>query len=186
MPSSEAPTRKLMHLRDIALRGYERDDGLFDIEATLSDTKTYPIETEDRGQIAPGERLHGMTMRMTVDDDFLIHACEAVTEQGPYAICPAAAANFSRIAGLTIGRGFLRAAISRVAGVEGCTHLRELLQPMATVAFQTIGAIRARRRQAREGGPAYAGPSGLIDTCLAYAADGEVARRRWPELAAKR
>jgi hypothetical protein len=39
-PSAPA-ARKLEHLRDISLRGYLREDGLVDIEAHLTDTKTY-------------------------------------------------------------------------------------------------------------------------------------------------
>src|ERR1700724_127118 len=49
MPLSEPHERELLHLRDIALRGYRRADGLFDIEAHLTDTKTYGFPSEDRG-----------------------------------------------------------------------------------------------------------------------------------------
>lgn len=127
MPLSEPQDRELLHLRDIALRGYRRADGLFDIEAHLTDTKTYGFPSEDRGFVGPGEPLHGMWMRMTLDEDLTIVACEAATDFGPYAICPGAAPNFARLAGLSVRRGFLRAAAERVGGVEGCTHLRELL-----------------------------------------------------------
>jgi hypothetical protein len=128
MPLSEPQERELLHLRDIALRGYRRSDGLFDIEAHLIDTKSSGFSSEDRGFVAAGEPLHGMWMRMTVDEDLTIVACEASTDFGPYAICPGAAPNFARLAGLSVKRGFLRAAAERVGGVEGCTHLRELLQ----------------------------------------------------------
>ena len=40
MPLSEPAERNLLHLRDIQLRGYQRKDGLFDIEAYLVDTKS--------------------------------------------------------------------------------------------------------------------------------------------------
>ncbi len=177
MPLSDPQERELLHLRDIALRGYRRADGLFDIEAHLTDTKSYGFDNEDRGHIPQGEPLHGMWMRMTIDEDFAIVACEASTEFGPYAVCPAAAPNFSRLAGLVIGRGFLKAAQERVGGTNGCTHLRELLQQMATVAIQTLYAVRSRREQAtRPEKPA------LLNTCLAYATDSPVVRRQWPHL----
>ena len=80
-----------------------------------------------------------------------ITAFEAVTEYGPYSICPSAAPNFARLAGLRIGRGFIKAANERVGGVHGCTHLRELLGQMGTVAFQTLYAIRHRRPTAQPG-----------------------------------
>jgi hypothetical protein len=177
MPLSEPHERELLHLRDIALRGYRRADGLFDIEAHLTDTKTYGFPSEDRGFVQAGESLHGMWMRMTVDDDLTIVACEASTEFGPYGICPAAAPNFARLAGLSIKRGFLRAAADRVGGTQGCTHLRELLQQIATVAVQTLYAVRRRcEEEERPEKPA------LLNSCFAYATDSPVVRRRWPHL----
>ena len=49
------------------------------------------------------------------------------------------------LVGLQIKAGFLREVNHRVGGTVGCTHLRELLQQMATTAFQTINPARAKR-----------------------------------------
>ena len=51
MPLSPPQERELLHSRDIVLRGYRRADGLYDIEAQLTDTKSYGF-----GQ--PRPRLH--------------------------------------------------------------------------------------------------------------------------------
>lgn len=184
MPLSDPAEREPLHLRDIQLRGYRRADGLFDIEAQLTDTKTYGFDNHDRGRIEPGVPLHGMLARMTLDADMLIVRFEAATEYGPYAVCPAAADNFARLAGLRVGRGFLKAAAERVGGTQGCTHLRELLQPMATVAFQTLFAVRAKREEAPNAAETASAPArpALLGTCLAYATDSPVVRRRWPHL----
>ena len=40
MPLTNPAPRKLMHTRAIDCKGYERADGLWDIEAHLVDTKT--------------------------------------------------------------------------------------------------------------------------------------------------
>ena len=188
MPLSDSQERKLLHLRDIRLRGYERADGLFDIEAELQDTKTYGFGNQDRGWIEPGEPLHHMLARMTVNEDMLIVSFEASTERGPYGICPQAAPNFARLGGLRIGRGFLKAANERVGGTAGCTHLRELLQQMATVAFQTLYAKQAKRREAanaettaEDKAQSRAKPS-LLGTCLAYAPGSPVVKRYWPHV----
>jgi hypothetical protein len=194
MPLSDPQERELLHLRDIALRGYRRADGLFDVEAELRDTKSYGFGNQDRGWIAPGEPLHHMRARMTVDEDMLIVAFEAVTERGPYAICPQAAPNFGSLVGLRVGRGFMRAANERVGGTMGCTHLRELLQPMATVAFQTLYAVRAKRERPAANAEATAEANAqatgaqaaeskppLLGTCLAYAPDSPVVKRYWPQ-----
>ncbi len=115
------------------------------IEARLTDTKSYGFATDDRPWIDPGEPLHGMSMRMTVDEDMTIVGFEASTDYSPYRICPEIAPNYAKLVGIRIGRGFMRAVAERVGGTHGCTHLRELLQPMATVAFQTLYPVRARR-----------------------------------------
>jgi hypothetical protein len=178
VPLSDPAPRELLHLRDIELRGYRREDGLFDIEARLTDTKTYAFSNQDRGEVRPGTPLHGMLARMTIDEDMVIRRFEAATEFGPYLACPAAAPNFEALAGLTVGRGFLRAANARVGGVMGCTHLRELLGQMGTVAFQTMYSVRNKRAAPLRPGERPA----MLDSCLAYADGSAAARRTWPEL----
>lgn len=184
MPLTSPAARQTLHRRVITMDGYQRDDGLFDIEAHLIDTKTYAFSNRDRGTISPGEALHGMWVRMTVGEDMLIRACEAVSDFTPYAICPQAAPNFAALAGVSIGPGFNRAVKERVGGVLGCTHLREVLAQMATVAFQTIGPVKWRRADAERARALAAGEapppakrSLPIGSCLAYAADSPVVKR---------
>jgi hypothetical protein len=176
VPLSDPTARKELHARDIALRGYHREDGLFDIEGHLTDRKSYGFTNDDRGLIEAGEPVHDMWMRMTVNEDMVIVACEAVTDQGPFRVCPDAAPKFSALVGLSIKAGFLRAASERIGGVDGCTHLRELLQQMGTVAFQTLYSVRVARASKD---PSRRPP--LINSCYAYASDGEQVKRRWPQ-----
>ena len=196
MPLSPAPERELLHSRDIELRGYRRADGLYDIEAQLTDTKTYGSANFDRGYINAGEPVHGMWLRMTVDERRHIVACEAASDHTPYAICPTAAPNFARLAGLQIKPGFLKEAAKRIGGTAGCTHLRELLQQIATTAYQTIDPARAKR-EADAAGEAdtpgsdrldqritakMGGAPAILNTCIAYGTDSPVIQRRWPHL----
>ena len=163
MPLSRAEPRKLLHLRDIHLRGYERDDGLVEIEARMTDTKTYSFGNRDRGGIASGEALHDMWLRVTFSKDMVIQACEASMDSTPHQLCPGAAPNFTRLVGLAIGKGFIKSAMQRVGGVEGCTHLRELLQPIATVALQTMMSVNKHDKSAGGG----VDPR-LVNTCYTY------------------
>ncbi|WP_366937224.1 DUF2889 domain-containing protein [Elioraea sp.] len=175
VPLSPPSPREKLHTRAIVIDGYRREDGLFDIEAQLADTKTYAFSTEDRGEVTPGVPLHGMLIRLTIDEDMTVVAAEANTEYGPFAMCPAITPNFARLAGLRIGPGWTRKVKEVVGGVQGCTHLVELLGPMATVAFQTLIVVRRKR-------PADpAAPPALLNTCHAYAADSPMVARRWPE-----
>jgi hypothetical protein len=197
MPLSPPVARELSHTRAITIQGYRRADGLYDIEASLTDTKAFGFPNEERGFIAAGEPLHGMFMRITVTEDMVITDCEASSDHTPYAICPSAAPSFARLAGLKIGRGFLKEANLRIGGTHGCTHLRELLQQMATTAFQTINPHRAKRdtdaalkRGETISGEAleakiterWGGPPAILGTCIAYGTASPVVRRRWPHL----
>jgi hypothetical protein len=182
VPLSEPKPREPIHTRTIILNGYEREDGLFDIEAHLTDTKPWRFDSEDRGFIEAGEPLHGMWVRMTVNEKLVIVACEAATDHSPYAICPSAAPNFARLAGLQIRAGFLKEANSRVGGTVGCTHLRELLQQMATTAYQALYPVRARRQAERGEEGRDEGKPALLDTCIAYGTESPVVLRKWPHL----
>jgi hypothetical protein len=196
MPLSPPQERELLHSRDIVLRGYQRADGLYDIEAQLTDSKSYGTANRDRHYIEAGEPIHGMWLRITVDETRRIVDCEAASDYTPYAICPTAAPNFSRLVGLQIKPGFLREAAALVGGTVGCTHLRELLQQMATTAYQTIDPFRAKREADVAGDPDTPGSDSLderatskmggapaiLNTCIAYGTDSPVVQRRWPDL----
>ncbi len=181
MPLSPSVERTPLHRRAIQIDGYARADGLYDIEAQLLDTKAHEFVTEHRGRLAPGAPLHGMWVRLTVDERMEIVAAEACTDHGPYATCPGGAESYGRLVGLRIRSGFLREANARMAGPAGCTHLREMLQEIATTALQTIWSVRSQRRAAA-GQQDDDGAARMLDTCHAYAADGPVVRARWPHL----
>ena len=185
MALSPPTAREKLHIRRIEITGYRRTDDLYDIEAHLVDTKSYTFANEDRGTIHPGTPLHEMLARMTLDENMLITAFEASTEYGPYTICPNAAPNFARLAGLRVGRGFIKAANERIGGVHGCTHLRELLGQMATTAFQTLYAVRQKRNAAPNAQSVNEAASSerpvLLGTCMAYAPDSPVVQRTWPD-----
>jgi hypothetical protein len=188
MPLSPPADREELHARDIALRGFQRADGRFDIEATLSDTKARGFASEQRGWVAPGERLHGMAARMTVDVEMTIVAFEAAIDDSPFpSVCPGAAPHFARLVGLVIGPGFVRAAMQRVGGTGGCTHLRELLQQMATVAYQTMWPVRQRRAAAQpaldQAAPEQPRPApALLNSCHGWSSGSPVIRAGWPHL----
>ena len=188
MPLSDHAPRTLLHLRNIQLRGYHRADGLFDIEAHLTDTKAQPFEHDTHGAVPGGTPIHDMWMRLTVGQDMVIVSAEAVSDHTPYAVCPSAAPNFARLAGLKIGPGFNRAVAERVGGTAGCTHLREVLGQMATVVYQTLYPFRAEQERAEAARRAAGGEAAprkmpaLVGTCIAYARDSEVSLKRWPWL----
>lgn len=170
-----AAPRAALHTRQVECRGFRREDGLWDIEGHLVDTKAYPFANSFRGEIPPGEPLHDMWLRLTLDDSLQVQDVVAVTAAGPFAICPVINAAFAKLKGLRIGKGWRREVLARLGGVQGCTHLVELLWPIATAAYQTIYPILARERTEE---PAH--PPSHLDTCHALARDGEVVREHYP------
>jgi hypothetical protein len=68
-----------------------------------------------------------------------------------------------------------------VGGTKGCTHLRELLLPAATVAFQTMGSWPKGGKVATADAPSReARKPYFIDGCKAWAADGPVVKELFP------
>ena len=178
MPLTTPVTRKLIHTRQIECKGYERDDGLWDIEAQLIDTKTFAHSRRHGG--APrkaGEPVHHMWLRLTIDLDMHVHDAEAVTETGPYPTCGDITPNFKALIGLRIGPGWRREIAARLGGIQGCTHLVELLGPLGTTAFQATGRARESRNQ---GKPLTKKPY-QIGSCHMYREDSSAVLERWPQ-----
>ncbi|NKC15145.1 MAG: DUF2889 domain-containing protein [Gammaproteobacteria bacterium] len=123
MPLPPSAARDLMHNRDIVCRGYRRRDGLWDIEGHIVDTKPFSYDDPLGTEFEAGRPVHGMYIRLTVDDDLLIHEAIAVSDWTPYRHCKLAAPNFSALKGVRIGPGWWREVQTRVGGTRGCTHL---------------------------------------------------------------
>mgnify|MGYP003347084041 CR=1 FL=1 len=101
--------------------------------------------------------VHDMSIRLTLDHKFTIVDVEAVTDKSPYQICGNVAPDFKKLIGLRIGGGFHREVRARLGGVHGCTHIVELLGPVATTAFQTVSSGKARDLKRR--GWRFVGPT---------------------------
>ncbi|MEQ9123808.1 MAG: DUF2889 domain-containing protein [Alphaproteobacteria bacterium] len=187
MDLSPPAARKLLHVRTVECRGYAREDGLWDIEGALKDVKTYPFENRWRGLVLAGDPVHEMTIRLTLDDRLYIKKAEAFTRNSPFEVCPSAAWAFTRLEGLRIKGGWMKLVKERYGRAQGCTHLLEMLYPVATTAFQTIFAYR--EQMMREEGLTEAeamrrkGPP--ANSCYAFAEDGPVMRRIRAEASAE-
>ena len=178
MPLSQPAPRQMLHQRTVQCSGYRREDGLWDIEGYLKDVKSYDTPNHDSGSmIKAGDPIHEMRIRLTIDDEFLIHAVEAVIDHGPVSVCCKIAADFTVLKGLHISKGFNRKVKELLGGVKGCVHLVDLLTPVATAAFQTLFATR----EAKEAEKPDRDRPPIIDQCHALASDGDVVKRHWPQ-----
>jgi hypothetical protein len=176
MPLSTPATRSPLHTRSLTFQGYQREDGLFDIEGHLLDTKPFDIPNTDRGGvIATGGALHEMRIRVTLDKDMVIHAAEAVTVWAPFDYCQGGPATFSRLVGEKIGPGWNNRVKELLGKTKGCTHITEMLAQLATTAFQSM---YSHRRQAET--QVTTKKPVILDTCFALASHSPVVAQHWP------
>ena len=178
MPLSSPVEREPIHHRRIDGFAYRRADGLWDIEGHLTDTKTYTFHNTARGDVAPGVPVHEMWIRLTIDESFVIHAAEAVTDFSPYpATCPGITPRFEDLVGKSIGPGWSRTVRETFGGLSGCTHLNEILGRLGTVAYQAVFPLR---RKSGAEAPRKTAPR-VLDTCHALDRSGPVVRQHYPQ-----
>ena len=81
--SAPVSPRKRLHSRRVTYEGWQRDDGLFDIEGHLVDIKDH--DTTLLSGIRPaGEPVHDMWVRVTIDREYTIRDIEAQSDRVPY------------------------------------------------------------------------------------------------------
>jgi len=174
MSLSSPQRRMLQHRRSVECCGYKRDDGLWDIEGRMLDVKTETVNLPERGDVSAGEPFHDLGLRITLDQQMLIHQVEAFIDASPFAICPKITAAFSQLEGTRIGPGWSRQCKELLGGAQGCTHLYELLQPIATTAIQTLwpnSDIDVMRL----------GAGVMINSCHSWAQNSPVIEKLLPE-----
>lgn len=188
MPLTPPVSRQLRHRRAIRAEAFERDDGLWDIEACLTDHKPRDVA------LAPGVRpnglpIHELWLRITIDRKLTIVDAQASSEWVPYpGHCEAANPAYRALIGLNLLHDFRRHARRLLAGTAGCTHLTELCSILPTVAIQAFaGDVWNTRdsatdpresKQADELAPSQ--PPFQLDRCHALRFDGEAVRRFYP------
>ena len=188
MSALPAPVpRRPIHTRRISFEGFLREDGLWDIDCELSDTKANPTPMRERGVLPPGEPIHLLRVRLTVDDSFTIRAVQTAAIHTPFPECQQPAdAPMQKLVGLTMGRGWRKAIDSVIGGVEGCTHLRELVFNAATAAFQMIPYHRALESGRREEQSPDGKPPFYMGQCMTWAFEGPVVMRYAPQFYRKK
>ena len=180
MALSEATPRSERHKRTLEMVGYQREDGLWDIEGHLRDIKGYSFDSEWRGKVEAGTPVHDMWIRLTVDKTLTIQSVEASLDAGPHVICGDIAPNFKVLEGHRIAPGWFNNVKKLLGGTKGCVHMVEMLGPMGTVAYQTLGPSRVTEAQDGSDGRKRA-KHVRMDTCHVFASDGELVKKRWPE-----
>lgn len=183
MSLREPVERTPVHTRKVECQAFLRADDLWDIEGQIIDTRPYISDSQCRGPIAAGAPIHTMRARLTLDDKMHIHDAEAASIVNPYPICGDAAPRFASIIGLRIGPGWMKAVRERLGGTQCCTHIVELLGPIATVAYQSISIYRAHlhARSLPEGTVYTQFITPPMNGCYALSTERGVVREFWPD-----
>lgn len=178
IPPRRDVAREEMHHRLVDMRGYRRDDGLFEVEGRVTDRKPEDFVPGGVGETVPaGQPIHDMGVRLVFDANLIVRDVIPFMDSHPYPVCLGGGLALRSMIGVSIGSGWSREVRARLGGARSCTHLMEILIPMATTALQTMTVERRDRPEPLDAN----GRPRKIDTCYAYAAHQEPVRLRWPE-----
>ncbi len=171
-----APQRRLQHTRSIEVQVYARGNGLWEVDAVITDVKTRDAELAE-GVRRAGEPIHDMLLRLVVDEQFNVVEAGSETRGMPYpGRCNDHGDAYAKLAGLNLLRGFRHAVYERLGGVAGCTHLTELTQVVPTAVVQ---AYAGEVINTRGDGPDDRKPFQL-DRCHALRTDGPTVQVHYP------
>jgi len=175
-----------MHRRSIECTGFLRDDGLWEVEACLVDTKPFSQRDRFRGELPAGQPVHDIRLRLAVDDHLTIREADATMQATPYPTCIEVEGILQRLVGEHIGKGWRELVRRKIGRLETCTHLSELLGPAVTTLFQTMshgkspeGRSSMDNHQTQEKRPFF------IGGCHSWRTDGPIVAELFPQYATK-
>jgi hypothetical protein len=176
--SDEDVSREELHFRRIDMRGYQRSDGYFELTGRVTDRKpNIFIPRSGEKTVPANEAIHDMGVRLVYDENLTVLDIATFTEASPYPHCALGGQALRSLIGERMSNGWTKAVRSRLGGPRACTHLMEILIPMATTAHQSLSAHNRQKplRLDANGRPLK------IDSCYAYAAHQDVIKQLWPE-----
>jgi hypothetical protein len=180
MPLSPPVSRALRHTRAIQVEAFARDDGLWDIDARITDIKQRDV-TLASGFRPAGTRLHDLSLRLTIDLEMNVVAAEAASDAVPYAgYCDTIGPAYAGLVGLNMMRGFRAGLKERLSGVLGCTHLTELAQVLPTAALQAFANDVLKTRDGDTDDERLSHKPFQIDRCHALRSDGPGVAKYYP------
>jgi hypothetical protein len=171
-----SPERQLKHRRQIDVQVFACDDGLWEVDARITDVKTH--DTRLGHHIRPaGEPVHDLLLRLVINDNLDILDAGSQSSRMPHpGVCDQLGDTYERLIGLNLMRGFRQALKERVGGVRGCTHLTEMAQTLPTAVMQALAdqpnSVFNAEDPTRQ--PLH------INGCHAQRADGPVVREHYP------
>jgi hypothetical protein len=170
--------RELLHQRELRFRGYKRSDGLYEIEGRVLDTKPLDFSIPNGGRLIEAYRpIHDLSVCIVFKKNMEIVAVNSNPQSYPYHDCQFGGRQLENLIGARIGPGWQRTIRERIPKKDVCTHLRELLIPLASAAIQSMHLEREiEAYKVDENGQPI-----RLNSCLAYNESGALVREYWPE-----
>jgi hypothetical protein len=166
--------RSLVHTRRVRYEGYKRADGLWDIEAHLTDIKNHDYQLKT-GVRRAGQPVHSMWIRLSIDRKFNIVEAEASADAVPYpGGCETITPAYRQLIGLNLAKEFRKRANELLGGVRGCTHLTEMLAGMPTAAVQSFAG--EMKEEHDDGSKPF-----QLDQCHALQTTADTVRKWYPK-----
>lgn len=178
MSFSPALSRLPSHTRTIKYQSFEREDGLWDIEASLYDEKAFQFSDRVRGLLQPGDAIHDIATRVTINRQMEVLNIEVDFASVPFSFCNGGADGTALLIGTKLNKGWRVALNESLGRTHGCTHLKELLFGVATAAFQTFATNRVQKP--REDDKQTVRPF-YMDSCHSWAEDSPVVEKYFPQ-----
>jgi hypothetical protein len=171
-----APLRQLKHRRQIDVQVFSRGNGLWEVDARLTDTKTRDLQLAD-GVRPAGTPIHDMLLRLVVNEQFDVLEAGSQTEWMPYTgVCDEHGDAYGQLVGMNLMRGFHKQLRETLGGSRACTHITELAQVLPTAVMQAFSGLVV---DTRGDSPGASRPFQL-DRCHALRSDGDTVRRHYP------
>jgi hypothetical protein len=175
-PPQAAAQRQLKHRRQIDVQVFSRGNGLWEVDATLQDTKTSDANLSD-GPRPAGTPIHEMLLRLVINEQFDILEAGSESRWMPYpGRCDEHGDIYGQLVGLNLMKSFRRALLEKLGGTTGCTHITELAMVLPTAVVQAFAGEVIDTR----GTAAGASQPFQIDRCHAMRSDGEAVRLFYP------
>lgn len=172
--STPSHSRQRLHSRRVTYEGFQRDDGLFDIEGHIVDVKDHDV-TLLPGVRPAGDPVHDMWVRVTIDRNFEIRDIEAKTDRMPYpGGCDVIGPAYRALIGANLVNGFRKRLHDAMGHVQGCTHLTEMLGYLPTAAVQTFAGLKKREDEGAD-------KPFQLDRCHALETTSDTVRRYYPK-----
>lgn len=171
-----ASDRQLKHRRNIDVQIYSRGNGLWEVDARISDVRARETRMA-RGLLPAGAPIHEMLLRLVVDERLNVVEAGAETLAMPYpGDCNDYGDVYGRLVGLNLMRGFRHAVKERLGGIQGCTHITELTQVLPTAVVQAFaGEVLDTTGDSADSTQPF-----QIDRCHALRADGPAVKTYYP------